>query len=109
MPEREEPDLLRAIERGEIALLYCLHGPERFLVDRVVAARVAAKAETETLTVAGVRTGVGRTALGRWLVEAGVERQGYHWRVRAADVDRVVALHRSDVQCRAWRHRVPRC
>ncbi len=38
MPEREEPDLLCAIERGEIAPLYCLHGPERFLVDRVVAA-----------------------------------------------------------------------
>ena len=38
MPAREEPDLLRAIERGEIAPIYCLHGPERFLVDRTVAA-----------------------------------------------------------------------
>ena len=38
MPAREEPDLLRAIERGDIAPLYCLHGPERYLVDRCVAA-----------------------------------------------------------------------
>ena len=38
MPAREEPDLLRAIERGEIAPIYCLHGPERFLIDRVLAA-----------------------------------------------------------------------
>ena len=38
MPAREEPDLLRAIERGEIASIYCLHGPERFLIDRVLAA-----------------------------------------------------------------------
>ena len=38
MPAREEPDLLRAIERGEIAPVYCLHGPERFLVDRCLAA-----------------------------------------------------------------------
>jgi DNA polymerase-3 subunit delta len=38
VPAREEPDLLRAIERGEIAPIYCLHGPERFLIDRVLAA-----------------------------------------------------------------------
>ena len=38
MPAREEPDLLRAIERGDIAPLYCLHGPERFLVDRCLTA-----------------------------------------------------------------------
>jgi DNA polymerase-3 subunit delta len=38
VPAREEPDLLRAIERGEIASIYCLHGPERFLIDRVLAA-----------------------------------------------------------------------
>ena len=38
MPAREEPDLLRAIDRGEIAPIYCLHGPERFLIDRTVAA-----------------------------------------------------------------------
>ena len=38
MPAREEPDLLHAIERGEIAPLYCLHGPERFLIDRAVEA-----------------------------------------------------------------------
>ena len=38
MPAREEPDLLRAIERGDIAPIYCLHGPERFLIDRVLAA-----------------------------------------------------------------------
>jgi DNA polymerase-3 subunit delta len=38
VPAREESDLLRAIERGQIAPLYCLHGPERFLADRCVAA-----------------------------------------------------------------------
>ena len=38
MPAREEPDLLRAIERGDIAPIYCLHGPERFLIDRTLAA-----------------------------------------------------------------------
>ena len=38
MPAREEPDLLRAIESGALAPIYCLHGPERFLVDRCLTA-----------------------------------------------------------------------
>jgi len=38
VPPREDPDLLRSIERGEIAPIYCFHGPERFLLDRCVTA-----------------------------------------------------------------------
>jgi DNA polymerase-3 subunit delta len=35
-PEREDPTL--AVERGEIDPIYCLHGAERYLVDRCLAA-----------------------------------------------------------------------
>jgi DNA polymerase-3 subunit delta len=38
VPPREEPDLLASISRGEIEPIYCLHGPERYLVDRCVVA-----------------------------------------------------------------------
>ena len=42
MPQREEPDLFGSIERGEIDPVYCLHGAERFLVDRALGALRAA-------------------------------------------------------------------
>ena len=51
MPAREEPDLLRSIESGELAPIYCLHGPERFLIDRCVAAlrqRILGKASGQS-------------------------------------------------------------
>ena len=38
MPRREDPDLLRDIGCGKIAPIYCLHGPERYLIDRCVTA-----------------------------------------------------------------------
>ncbi|HXU82124.1 MAG TPA: DNA polymerase III subunit delta [Polyangia bacterium] len=34
MPPREEKDVFAAIAGGEIDPVYCLHGPERFLIDR---------------------------------------------------------------------------
>jgi DNA polymerase-3 subunit delta len=36
VPPREERDIFGAIASGEIDPVYCLHGPERFLIDRCV-------------------------------------------------------------------------
>lgn len=41
-PERSDADLLTAIAAGRLDPVYCLHGPERFLVDRCVQALRAA-------------------------------------------------------------------
>jgi DNA polymerase-3 subunit delta len=42
VPPREEPDVVAAITRGELDPVYCLHGAERFLVDRCLQAIRAA-------------------------------------------------------------------
>jgi DNA polymerase-3 subunit delta len=38
VPPREEQDVFGAIAAGEIDPVYCLHGPERFLIDRCLSA-----------------------------------------------------------------------
>jgi DNA polymerase-3 subunit delta len=42
VPPRDEQDVFAAIAAGQIDPLYCLHGPERFLIDRCVSALKAA-------------------------------------------------------------------
>ena len=42
MPPRDEQDVFAAIAAGQLDPVYCLHGPERFLVDRCVGALRAA-------------------------------------------------------------------
>jgi DNA polymerase-3 subunit delta len=42
VPPREEKDVLGAIASGELDPVYCLHGPERFLIDRCLGALRAA-------------------------------------------------------------------
>jgi DNA polymerase-3 subunit delta len=42
VPPRDEQDVFGAIAGGQIDPVYCLHGPERFLVDRCLAALKAA-------------------------------------------------------------------
>jgi DNA polymerase III subunit delta len=49
----ESKDIVGDIARGEVAPVYCLHGAERFLVDRVVAALRKAVLGSESATATG--------------------------------------------------------
>jgi DNA polymerase-3 subunit delta len=55
---RETPDLVAAIERGPLAPIYCLHGDERYAVDRAVMAlrRAALGADGERAAGFNVET-----------------------------------------------------